>query len=145
MFFTDRIYIFSAFGDYIFEFNMNSRNHKKVPNSVYPSIFHSKLSQVLLILCFISDCVHGWEGSHKCATSTQFQLVSWGPRSGIIINYPSSHPSTHQFVQPSIRPLFCPPTLPSVHPSVHPPFRSSTHQPTCKTLKLKLKAFKAKN
>ena len=38
------------------------------------------------------------------STSTQLQLVSWGPRSGIIINYPSNHPPVH------------PPTRPPTHP-----------------------------
>ena len=50
-------------------------------------------------------------------SSTQLQLVSWGPRSGIIINYPSTH-------QP-------------IHPTVHPTAR--------KTLKLKMQASKASN
>ena len=68
MFLKTEFYIFSAFGDYIFEFNMNSRNHKKVPNSVCSVNFPFQSVPGAPDSRFISDCLHGWEGSQKCAT-----------------------------------------------------------------------------
>ena len=47
---------------------MNSRNHKKVPNSVCSVNFPFQTVPGAPDSRFISDYLHGWEGSQKCAT-----------------------------------------------------------------------------